>query len=89
MRAYRQGRQAAMCLPAEKVCRQIQPMLPGIAPVVLTHTVAAYQRLGCWSGALRISESSYAKVLDIFQFAGQIQQRYRYDQLVYEPPGQA
>lgn len=88
MRAYRQGRQAAMDLPAEEVCRQIQSMLPGIAPAVLTQTVAAYQRLGCWTGGLRISESSYAKVLDIFEFAGQIRQRHRYDQLVCEPPDQ-
>lgn len=89
MRAYRQGREAAMSLPPEEICRLIQPMLPGIAPAVLTRTIGAYQRLGCWTGGLRISEASYAKVVEIFEFAGQIRQRHPYDQLVCEPPGQA
>ncbi|MEJ2360220.1 MAG: hypothetical protein P8Z75_02140 [Gammaproteobacteria bacterium] len=86
MRAYQQARAAAMQQPAADICRQIQPMLPGIEPAVLTRTIAAYQGLGCWTGSLRISEASYAKVVEIFEFAGQIHRRHRYDQLVCEPP---
>ncbi|MBI1424948.1 MAG: hypothetical protein GC149_15985 [Gammaproteobacteria bacterium] len=89
MRAYRQGREAAMALPAEEISRQIQSMLPNITPAVLTATVAAYQRLGCWTGEVRISEASYAKTLDVFSYAGQISQRYAYAQLICEPPNDA
>lgn len=89
MTAYAQGRAAAMQLPADEICRQIQPLLPGIDPGVLSRTVGAYQGLGCWTGSLRISESSYARALDIFEFAGQIRRRHAYDQLVCDPPDPA
>ena len=89
MRAYIQGQAAAVSLSAEDISRQIQPMLPGISPPVLSQTIAAYQRLGCWTRQARISEASYAKTLDVFLYAGQIQQRHGYDQLVCDPPGHA
>lgn len=89
MTAYAQGRAAAMQLNADEICHQILPMLPGIDPGVLSQTISAYQRLGCWTGSLRISEASYARVLDIFEFAGQIRRRHAYDQLVCDPPAPA
>jgi len=89
MRAYTQGQAAARDWPAQEICRHIQPLLPGIATPVLSGTIAAYQDLGCWTGQTRISESSYEKVLDVFEYAGMIQRRHRYDQLICEPPGDA
>lgn len=89
MRAYIQARRAVMHLPAADISRQIQSMLPGISPAVLTQTIVAYQRLGCWTGEVRISEASYAKTLDVFEYAGLIRQRYAYDQLICEPPSHA
>jgi NitT/TauT family transport system substrate-binding protein len=86
MRAYRRGQLAARQWPAADISRQIQPMLPGIDAAVLSQTVAAYQRLGCWTGEARISEASYAKTLDVFEYAGQIRRRYGYDQLICDPP---
>lgn len=89
MRAYTQGQAAAVTLPPEDISRQIQPMLPGIEPVVLSQTVAAYQRLGSWTTEARISEASYAKTLEVFEFAGVITRRHPYSQLVCNPPGYA
>ena len=89
MRAYARGQTAAMSLPAEDISRLLQPMLPGITPAVLSQTITAYQQLGCWTGQARISEASYEKTLDVFQYAGQIQQRHGYDQLICEPPADA
>ena len=86
MRAYIQGQAAAVSLSAEDISRQIQPMLPGINPSVLSQTIAAYQRLGCWTRQARISEASYEKTLDVFHFTGQIRRRHDYAQLVCEPP---
>ena len=89
MRAYSRGQVAAMQWPAEDISRQIQSMLPNIAPAVLTQTIAAYQGLGCWTGRARISEPSYDKTLDVFAYAGLIRQRHAYTQLVCDPPGDA
>jgi len=89
MCAYMQAQQAVLQLPADEISRQIQPLLPAIAPPVLTQTIAAYQKLGTWTGQARISEASYEKTLDVFEFAGQIQRRHAYNQLVCEPPSDA
>ena len=89
MRAYSRAQQAVIQLPAADICRQIQGMLPDVAPVVLTQTIAAYQELGCWTGEARISEASYARTLDVFEYAGLIRQRYAYDLLICAPPGHA
>jgi NitT/TauT family transport system substrate-binding protein len=89
MRAYAQGQAAAIELPAEEIGRRIQSLFPGIALPVLTRTIAAYQRLGCWSRQARISEASYDKTLDIFEYAGLIRRRYPYDQLISAPPAYA
>lgn len=87
MRAYSHAQQAVMELPAEEISRQIQSLLPDIAPAVLTHTIATYQKLGTWTGQARISEVSYEKTLDVFEFAGQIHTRHPYHQLICDPPG--
>lgn len=86
MRAYTQAQQAVIQLSAADVSRQIQALLPDIDPDVLTQTVTAYQNLGTWTGKARISEESYEKTLDVFEFAGQISERHPYQQLVCEPP---
>jgi len=86
MRAYVRGQAAAVNLFPEDISRQIQPMLPGIDPAVLNQTIAAYQRLGCWTTTTRISEASYAKTLDVFEFAGYKRQRHPYSLLVCDPP---
>jgi NitT/TauT family transport system substrate-binding protein len=89
MRAYAHGQAAAVSLSAEEISRQLQPMLPGIPSAVLSQTIAAYQRLGCWSQQALISQASYDKTLEVFLYAGQITQHFPYDQLVCEPPGHA
>ncbi len=89
MRAYSRAQVAVTQLPAGEISRQIQTLLPNIAPSVLTQTIAAYQQLGTWTGQARISEASYEKTLDVFQYADLIRRRYDYDQLVCDPPDYA
>ena len=89
MRAYAQGQAAAIELPAEEIGHRIQSLFPTIAFPVLTRTIAAYQRLGCWSLQARISETSYEKTLDVFEYAGLIRCRHPYEHLVSSPPAYA
>ena len=56
---------------------------------MLRETVAAYQALGCWTTRARISEASYARTLDVFEFSGLIRQRHAYELLVDPPPDEA
>jgi NitT/TauT family transport system substrate-binding protein len=53
---------------------------------VLAATVAAYQRLGNWSPHVEITRPAFEATLDIFQHAGLITMRHRYEDVVAQPP---
>ncbi len=89
MRAYRQGRAAARELPAAEIARLEQSFFPDIAPSVLTHTIAAYQHLGCWAPSPVISQTAFETALDVFDFSGLLVRRFRYEELCCLPPDEA
>jgi len=86
MRAYRKGREASRNLPAEEIARLENFFFPDIDMAVLTQTIAAYQRLGCWESEPDISRDVYDKTLDIFEFSGDINQRIAYEDVICVPP---
>lgn len=89
MRAYRRGQAAALDLTPAEIAPQLTNYFPHIREEVLRETVAAYQALGCWTRQARISEASYARTLDVFEFSGGIRQRHAYELLVAPPPDEA
>lgn len=88
MRAYRRG----LAHAAAGEPREIAALLaaagyfPRIDPAVLTATVAAYQRLGCWRPDPEITPADYERLLDVFQFAGLITRRHPFDAAIVPPP---
>jgi NitT/TauT family transport system substrate-binding protein len=86
MRAYRQARKAVMETPAAELAPLLTDFFPDIDPAVLQRTVAAYQHLGCWSEAPRISAEAYEKTLDVFAFSDAITRRHSYDEVCCPPP---
>ncbi len=54
---------------------------------MLADCIATYQQLGCWTPHVEITEAAYQKTLDVFEYYGLIEQRYRYDQVCALPPG--
>lgn len=89
MRAYRRGQAAALSLSPAAIAEQLAGHFPRIDQGVLRDTVAAYQALGCWTRQARISEASYARTLDVFEFSGMLRQRHAYRMLVDPPPDEA
>ena len=59
---------------------------PGVDRGVLTQTVKAYQKLGCWQASPVISQQSYNNLLDVFWVNNAITQRHSYNKAVVLPP---
>src|SRR5262249_20951766 len=89
MRAYRKARTWLRATPAAKVAEAEASFFPEIDRAVLTSTIAAYQKLGCWTPHVEITRPAFEATLDIFEHAKLITKRHRYEDRVAPPPGAA
>lgn len=87
-RAYRRARAFAATAPAREIAaREAEAgFFPGIDREVLVNTIAAYQRLGCWTGDVAISRDGYERLLDVFLHSAGITRRHDYDAAIVPPP---
>jgi NitT/TauT family transport system substrate-binding protein len=86
MRAYRKARAWLIATPAAEVAKVEAPFFKDIDLAVLTQTIAAYQKLGNWTPHVEITRPAFEATLDIFQHAGLITKRHRYEDIVAPPP---
>jgi NitT/TauT family transport system substrate-binding protein len=87
MRAYRKAREWLLATPAAMVAEAEASFFPDIDRAVLTATIAAYQKLGCWTPHVEITRPAFEATLDIFEHAKLITKRHRYEDVVAAPPG--
>ncbi len=85
-RAYRKARAWLIATPAAKVAETEAAFFPGIDRGVLTQTIATYQKLGCWTPHVEITRPAFEVTLDVFEYAGLITKRHRYEDVVAQPP---
>jgi len=88
MRAYRRARAFAQSAPAEEIAAAEAHFFPAIDRAVLARTIGDYQKLGCWTGSVRIDPGSYEVALDVFDYSGLISRRFGYDEVICAPPGE-
>jgi NitT/TauT family transport system substrate-binding protein len=86
-RAYRKARAWLIATPAAEVAKAEAPYFKDIDPEVLAATIATYQKLGNWTPHVEITKPAFEATLDIFQHAGLITRRHRYEDVVAPPPG--
>ena len=86
-RAYRKARAWLIATPAAKVADVEAAFFPTIDRAVLTQTIATYQKLGNWTPHVEITRPAFEVTLDVFEFAGLITKRHRYDDVIAQPPG--
>ena len=86
-RAYRKARAWLIATPAAKVADVEAAFFPTIDRAVLTQTIATYQKLGNWTPHVEITRPAFEVTLDVFEFAGLITKRHRYDEVIAQPPG--
>jgi NitT/TauT family transport system substrate-binding protein len=89
MRAYRKARAWLLATPAARVADAEASFFPDSDRAVLTATITAYQKLGCWTPHVEITRPAFEGALDVFQHAGLITKRHRYEDVVAPPPGAA
>jgi NitT/TauT family transport system substrate-binding protein len=89
MRAYRKARAWVVATPAETIAEAEASFFPEIDRSVLTATIAAYQKLGCWTPHVEITRAAFEATLDIFQHAGLVKKRHRYEDVIASPPDAA
>ena len=82
LKAYERARGWVRTAPAEDVAAAEASFFPLIAPEVLAPAIRSYQALGCWDGGIEIPRELYEQALNVFQSAGEITWRHRYEEVV-------
>lgn len=85
-RAYTNARGYLSQAPAGEIAELEQSFFPDIAPSALEACISIYQNLGCWTPHIEITHEAYEVILDVFQFTGDISERYAYEQVCAVPP---
>jgi len=85
-RAYRKARAWIIDTPAAKIAEAEASFFPDIDGAVLTATIAYYQKLGCWTPHVEITRPAVETALDVFEHAGLIKKRHRYEDVVAAAP---
>jgi NitT/TauT family transport system substrate-binding protein len=82
LKAYEGAREWVRTAPAGEVAAAEASFFPAISPAVLAAAVSRYQTLGCWEGGVKIPRDLYEQALNVFQAAGEITWRHRYEEVV-------
>ena len=86
MRAYRKTRVYMNETPAAEIARAEKPYFPDIDEAALTNCIATYQKLGCWTPHVEITQSAYEATMDIFAYNGLLKKRHPYGEVCSLPP---
>ncbi|MBE0622905.1 MAG: ABC transporter substrate-binding protein [Burkholderiales bacterium] len=85
-RAYRKAHAWLIATPAAKVAEVEASFFPKIDRAVLTQTIATYQKLGNWTPHVEITRPAFEVTLDVFEYAGLITKRHKYEDVIAQPP---
>lgn len=86
MRACARARIYLNETPAAGIALALRSFFPGIDEPVLVDCIASYQQLGCWTPQVEITRAAYERTLDVYEYAGLIARRYRYEEVCTAPP---
>jgi NitT/TauT family transport system substrate-binding protein len=85
-RAYAKTRRYMNETPAAEIARAERDYFPKIDEAVLAKCIATYQKLGCWTPHVEITNPAYEVTLDVFEHFGTLKERYAYEQVCCLPP---
>jgi NitT/TauT family transport system substrate-binding protein len=78
-RAYKATREFLQQAPAAEITALQQSWFPGVDPAALESCISSYQKLGCWTPHVEITRAAYDVTLDVFEYCGNIGERYPYE----------
>jgi NitT/TauT family transport system substrate-binding protein len=82
LKVYERARAWVRTASSEEVAKAEASFFPLVAPDALTSAIRSYQALGCWDGGVEIPRDLYEQALNVFQAAGEITWRHRYEEVV-------
>ncbi|HEY1342981.1 MAG TPA: hypothetical protein VGF59_36010 [Bryobacteraceae bacterium] len=82
LKAFEKAKEWTRTASAAEVAATEASFFPNVARDALEDAVARYQQLGCWEGGIEIPRDLYDQALNVFQQAGAISWRHRYDEVV-------
>jgi NitT/TauT family transport system substrate-binding protein len=82
LKSYEHAREWVRTAPSEEVAAFEASFFPLVPAAALTEAVRIYQGLGCWEGSIEIPRDLYEQALNVFQAAGEITWRHRYEEVV-------
>ena len=85
-RAYAKTRAYMNEESAAEIAKAQKSYFPKVNEAVLAHCIGTYQQLGCWTPHIEISDKAYEAMLDIYQYAGGLTERFPYEQVCAAPP---
>jgi len=83
--AYRESREWVRSAPAAEVAEKEAGFFPGISTAALTASIADYQKVGNWQGGIEIPRDLYEQALNVFESAGEVKARHRYEEVCASP----
>lgn len=72
---------------ATELAAEMVSFFPSIQRDVLVQCLHDYQKLGCWTDEIAITETGYQAMLDIYESSGGINARFAYNEVCSLPPG--
>lgn len=85
-RAYANARRYLNETPAAEIAANLQEFFPAIERPALARCIASYQALGCWTPHVEITPAAFEVTLDVFEYTGDISERYPYELVCAAPP---
>ena len=85
--AYKASREWVNTADPAEVAKAEASFFPDMAESAVASAVAAYQKLGTWSGGIAVEPALYEAALDVFQHSNMVGARHAYDDVVVPPPG--
>ncbi len=85
--AFKSSREWVNTADPVEVAKAEASFFPDMAETAIASAVAAYQKLGTWSGGIAIEKELYEAALDVFEHSNMVGSRHSYDDVVVAPPG--
>src|SRR5687767_13760797 len=82
LKSYGKAREWVRTANPTEVASAESTFFPQVALEPLATAIQSYQALGCWEGGLEIPRDLYEQALNVFQSAGAIAWRHRFEEVV-------
>jgi len=82
LKSYAKAREWVRTANPTEVAAAESTFFPQVALEALATAIQRYQALGCWEGGLEIPRDLYEQALNVFQSAGAIAWRHRFEEVV-------